>query len=244
MKKEYTLTEVSKLLQVPQHRLIYLCEAKVIIPDKSDAKGRGSSRRFSERNLLEFWVALTLSEFHVPAYYSTKILTTLRSFAKEVGKLVPTFQFPSSLTDANLPQINLLITNGTRLFFVLNLPNARPIVLGGVDLNKQTQKMQLVNIEIAFERKRKSNQFGTIDTSNIWQQRFLHTQSNPNSKRSTNNAAQFTNLNFTTNDTFKFLRHTTPHFQEDNPVSTLHKHVNIRRIILELVDFELDIQPK
>ena len=151
MKKEYTLTEVSKLLQVPQHRLIYLCEAKVIIPDKSDAKGRGSSRRFSERNLLEFWVALTLSEFHVPAYYSTKILTTLRSFAKEVGKLVPTFQFPSSLTDANLPQINLLITNGTRLFFVLNLPNARPIVLGGVDLNKQTQKMQLVNIEIAFE---------------------------------------------------------------------------------------------
>ena len=150
-KQEYTLTEVSKLLQVPQHRLIYLCEAKVVIPDNSDAKGRGSSRRFSERNLLEFLIALTLSEFHVPANISTKIVTTLRMFAKEMGKLLPEFQFPLSLMEPNAPQINLLITNGTRLFFVLNRANARPIVLGGVDLKKQTQAMKLVNIEIAFE---------------------------------------------------------------------------------------------
>lgn len=150
-KQEYTLTEVSKLLQVPQHRLIYLCEAKVVIPDNLDAKGRGSSRRFSERNLLEFLVALTLSEFHVPANISTKIVTTLRMFTKEVGKLLPEFQFPFSLMEPNAPQINLLITNGTKLFFVLNRANARPIVLGGVDLKKQTQAMKLVNIEIAFE---------------------------------------------------------------------------------------------
>ena len=151
MKEEYTLTEVSKLLQVPQHRLIYLCEAKVIIPDKLDAKGRGSSRRFSERNLLEFLVALTLSEFYVPANISTKIVFILRKFAKEVGKLVPKFQLPSSLMDASAPQINLLITNGTRLYFVLNLNYAQPIVLGGVDLKKPAQKIQLVNIEFAFE---------------------------------------------------------------------------------------------
>ena len=151
MKEEYTLTEFSKLLQVPQHRLIYLCEAKVIIPDKLDAKGRGSSRRFSERNLLEFLVALTLSEFYVPANISTKIVFILRKFAKEVGKLVPKFQLPSSLMDANAPQINLLITNGTRLYFVLNLNYAQPIVLGGVDLKKPAQKIQLVNIEFAFE---------------------------------------------------------------------------------------------
>ena len=151
MKEEYTLTEVSKLLQVPQHRLIYLCEAKVIIPDKLDAKGRGSSRRFSKRNLLEFLVALTLSEFYVPANISTKIVFILRKFAKEVGKLVPKFQLPSSLMDANAPQIDLLITNGTRLYFVLNLNYAQPIVLGGVDLKKPAQKIQLVNIEFAFE---------------------------------------------------------------------------------------------
>ena len=151
MKEEYTLTEVSKLLQVPQHRLIYLCEAKVIIPDKLDAKGRGSSRRFSKRNLLEFLVALTLSEFYVPANISTKIVFILRKFAKDVGKLVPKFQLPSSLMDANAPQIDLLITNGTRLYFVLNLNYAQPIVLGGVDLKKPAQKIQLVNIEFAFE---------------------------------------------------------------------------------------------
>ena len=151
-KNEYTLTETSKLLQVPQHRLIYLCEAKVIIPDKSDAKGRGSSRRFSKRNLLEFLVAITLSEFHVPANISAKIITTVRMFAKEVEKLLPNFRFPFSLTDAHAPQIDLFITNGTRLFFVLNLANDRPIVLGGVDLKKQIQEMNLLNIEIAFHQ--------------------------------------------------------------------------------------------
>ncbi len=150
-KNEFTLTEVSKLLQIPQHRLIYLCEAKVVIPDRSDAKGRGSSRRFSERNLLEFLVALTLNEFHTPANVSAKIVFTLRQFANEVGELVPNFKFPSSLMDKNTPQLSLLITNGTRLFFVLNFAQARPIVLGGVDLDKRTQKMQLVNIEVAFE---------------------------------------------------------------------------------------------
>lgn len=150
-KNEYTLTEISKLLQIPQHRLIYLCEAKVVIPDRSDAKGRGSSRRFSERNLLEFLVALTLNEFHTPANISAKIVLTLRLFTNEVGKLVPNFQFPSSLIDSNTPQLSLLITNGTRLFFVLNFAQTQPIVLGGVDLDKQTQKMQLVNIEVAFE---------------------------------------------------------------------------------------------
>ena len=148
--KEYTLTEISKLLQLPQHRLIYLCEANVIVPDRSDAKGRGSSRRFSVRNLLEFLVALTLSEFYIPANISTKVIFTLRIFAKEIEKLLPRFQFPFSLTDANAPQINLLITNGTRLFFVLNLADDRPIVLGGVDLSKQTQEMKMANIEIAF----------------------------------------------------------------------------------------------
>ena len=169
-KKEYSLTEVSKLLQLPQHRLIYLCEAKVIVPDKSDAKGRGSSRRFSERNLLEFLVATTLSEFHVPAKISVNIITTVRMFAKEVEKLLPKFRFPYSLTDANAPQINLLITNGTRLFFVLNFTDARPVVLGGVDLKKQTQKMKIVNIEFAFNQ----------DKNGIDVEQIIHQVSNSN----------------------------------------------------------------
>ena len=146
-KMEFTLTEISNLLQVPQHRLIYYCEANVVIPDKSDAKGRGSSRRFSKLNLLEFLVALTLSEFHVPANISAKIFVTLRMFVKEVRKQIPKFKLLSSLAKANSPQIDLLITNGTRLFFMLNPPGVSSVVLGGVDLKKDNQEIELVNIE-------------------------------------------------------------------------------------------------
>ena len=146
-KMEFTLTEISNLLQVPQHRLIYYCEAKVVIPDKSDAKGRGSSRRFSKLNLLEFLVALTLSEFHVPANISVKIFVTFRMFVKEVRKQIPKFELLSSLAKANSLQIDLLITNGTRLFFILNPSGVSSVVLGGVDLKKDNQEMKLVNIE-------------------------------------------------------------------------------------------------
>jgi len=55
-----SLTEIARLLGEPQHRLIYLCEKGVVVPGHGDASGRGSSRRFSRRNLLEFAVALRL----------------------------------------------------------------------------------------------------------------------------------------------------------------------------------------
>jgi DNA-binding transcriptional MerR regulator len=63
----WTLTEAARLLGEPQHRLIYLCEKGVVEPDVQDAGGRGSSRRFSNRNLLEFAVALRLRELELPA---------------------------------------------------------------------------------------------------------------------------------------------------------------------------------
>ena len=53
---EWTLSEAARLLRQPQHRLIYLCEKAAVIPDYADAHGRGSSRRFSARNLLEFFL--------------------------------------------------------------------------------------------------------------------------------------------------------------------------------------------
>ena len=94
---------------------------------------------------------MTLSEFHVPANLSIKFLSLLRIFAREVGNIIPEFQLPSSLTDVNAPQMSLLITNSSRLFFVISLVKTLPIILGGVDLDKSTQKMQLVNIEVVFE---------------------------------------------------------------------------------------------
>ena len=83
-KNEWTISEIARLLNQPQHRLIYLCEKEVIIPDFSDAHGRGSSRRFSARNIFEFSTALVLSEFHFPATMSANFLYAIRSFETSV----------------------------------------------------------------------------------------------------------------------------------------------------------------
>ena len=61
-KTEWTLFEIAKLLHQPQHRLIYLCEKGVIVPELSDAQGRGSSRRLSASNIFEFAIALFIGE--------------------------------------------------------------------------------------------------------------------------------------------------------------------------------------
>ena len=102
-KKEWTLTEIAKLLQQPQHRLIYLREKDVINPDEMDAEGRSSSRRFSARNLFEFSVTLTLAEFHIPAIMSGKILLALRSFDKVLKKTIPNLDLPYALRAPKAP---------------------------------------------------------------------------------------------------------------------------------------------
>src|ERR1035441_4535125 len=63
---EWSLAQISRLLQEPQHRLIYLCEKRAVVPDRGDARGRGSSRGFSERNILEFALALRLRRLELP----------------------------------------------------------------------------------------------------------------------------------------------------------------------------------
>ena len=62
----WTLSEVARLFGQPQHRLIHLCEKGVVRADFEEARGRGSSRRFSRRNLLQLAVALKLRELMVP----------------------------------------------------------------------------------------------------------------------------------------------------------------------------------
>ena len=132
-KKEWTLTEIAKLLQQPQHRLIYLCEKDVIIPDGMDAEGRGSSRRFSARNLFEFSIALTLGEFHIPAILSGKILFALRSFEKLLNKAIPNLDLPYALRAPNAPEIRALLTNGSCLYFAIE-GGGKTKLIGGVDL--------------------------------------------------------------------------------------------------------------
>lgn len=144
--EELTLTEIARLLNEPQHRLIYLCEKLVVVPDGSDAKGRGSSRRFSERNLFEFSIVLTLSEFHIPAIISKSILSTIRSFEIKVRQDMPDFRLPQSLAGPEAPELAVVLTDGSYLSFTLGFTGQAMKTVGRVNLNKS---IQAVNVSVS-----------------------------------------------------------------------------------------------
>ena len=131
---EWTLTEAARLLGEPQHRLIYLCEKGVIKPDFQEADGRGSSRRFSARNLLEFGVALRLRALGIPASVSGAVVYVLRGFEKVMGKQRPGFSLPGSLMGANAPELKVVIGDDQRLYFTLGSGKSRTKTYGGVSL--------------------------------------------------------------------------------------------------------------
>ena len=110
------MTEAARLLGEPQHRLIYLCEKGVVQPDVQDARGRGSSRRFSDRNLFEFAIALRLRDLEIAASFVGAILYVLRAFEGSVAKRKSGFRLPGSLREGHPPDIRLIISDEARLF--------------------------------------------------------------------------------------------------------------------------------
>ncbi len=158
-RSKWTLTQISSLLNQPQYKLIYLCERGVIIPDGSDAKGRGSSRRFSARNLFEFVVALKLSEFHVPTNLTVNILRALRSFDRHLGESYPMLKLPYSLRIPNSPEVKIILIDGSRLYFSIGIKGRKPTYIGDLDLlnyDKYTFSTKTVDdpstSEVAIER--------------------------------------------------------------------------------------------
>jgi len=131
---EWTLSEAARLLCEPQHRLIYLCEKGVVQPDLQDADGRGSSRRFSARNLLEFGVVLRLRELGIPASVIGAVLYVLRGFEKAIGRQVLGFKLPGSLTVAGAPELKVIIGDDQRLYFSLGSGKAKVKTYGGISL--------------------------------------------------------------------------------------------------------------
>jgi hypothetical protein len=134
--REWTLTQAARSLGEPQHRLIYLCEQGVVQPDLEDAKGRGSSRRFSARNLLEFAVALRLRELKLPASLIGAVTSTLRAFERKVQDHIHAFRLPESLRGAGAPDLRVLISDGRRLYLSLGTSKDRPKVYGGIELKR------------------------------------------------------------------------------------------------------------
>lgn len=136
----FTLTEASRRLGEPQHRLIHLCEKGVVQPDHRDAEGRGSSRRFSARNVLEFSIALRLREMHQPLAVSGAVVQVLRQFEGEVGKQLKGFRLPEGLRGESAPDLRVVLSDGTTLFFLLGQRSQKPKVFGGVALERGEQR--------------------------------------------------------------------------------------------------------
>ena len=131
---DWTLTEAARLLGEPQHRLIYLCERGAVEPDVQDAEGRGSSRRFSSRNLLEFAVALRLRDLELPAAMIAAVVHVLRTFEDAIGRQISGFCLPDSLRAKGAPDLRVVIGDGRRLYFTLAASARPPKVYGGIDL--------------------------------------------------------------------------------------------------------------
>lgn len=136
MRAEWSLSDAARLLRQTQHRLIYLCEKRVIVPDHADASGRGSSRRFSARNLLEFEMALRLRELTVPVGSIAAILYALRAFEARVRQQIPGFSLPDGLRTGQAPDLRIVVTDEGRLYFSLGRGTARPKLYGGIDFGR------------------------------------------------------------------------------------------------------------
>jgi hypothetical protein len=141
MKKKpdiWTLTQAARLLGEPQHRLIYLCEKGVVVPDIQDAEGRGSSRRFSARNLLEFAIALRLRELEIGVALVGAVVHVLRAFERRVGKELRDFRLPDSLRVPGAPDLRVVIADAGRLYFTLATGGSPARLFGGIDLQDVT----------------------------------------------------------------------------------------------------------
>ena len=131
----WTLSEVARLVGQPQHRLIHLCEKGVVRAEFEEARGRGSSRRFSRRNLLQFAVALKLRELMVPVALIGAVVHVLDAFEKVLARETPGFRLPDSLAESGAPELRVIITDSRTLFFALHSKKGEAKLFGGIDLD-------------------------------------------------------------------------------------------------------------
>jgi hypothetical protein len=130
----YSLSEIARWLDVPQHRLIHLCEKHVVIPDVHEATGRGSSRSFSPRNYLEFAVALRLRDMFIPVATLRGIIDVFRGFGRQVAELRPGRSTLDYLRDETSPELRIILSDGRLLYFGLYTGAGASRLYGGIPL--------------------------------------------------------------------------------------------------------------
>lgn len=144
-KRSFTLLEVARRLDVQQHRLIHLCEKGVVVPDVHGAAGRGSSRLFSSRNLLELAVALQLREMMLPVGAVGSIIHVLAAFEQQVRVELPDFSLPGSLSDDYAPDLRIIISDGRSIYFSLGMADRERRLFGGIPLTHLPDDKARVN---------------------------------------------------------------------------------------------------
>ena len=127
--------QVARLLDQQPHRLISLCEQRVVHPDVKDADGRGTSRLFSERNLLEFAVVLPLRRLRFSVPILTAIVCVLRGFEEHQKKNWPEFVLPNTLWWPKAPALRMIIGNGQALYVLHEVVPPHATAYGPIDLN-------------------------------------------------------------------------------------------------------------
>jgi len=131
--RTFTLSELARSLDAPQHKLIHLCEKGVIAPEFQDAAGRGSSRLFSTRNFLEFAIALRLRSMMTSVAAVGAILLVLRRFELVIQEDLPEFSLPDKLRDPGAPDLRLIVSDGTAIYF--SLGGVEPKLFGGIPMD-------------------------------------------------------------------------------------------------------------
>lgn len=129
----FTLSGIARRLDVPQHRLIHLCEKGVVVPEIHDAAGRGSSRVFSADNFLELEVALRLRDMMLPVGVVGAIIHVLHRFGKEL-EVKADASLAESLRGPNSPELRIILSDGEAIFFTFARPDHKPSLFGGIPL--------------------------------------------------------------------------------------------------------------
>lgn len=107
-------------------------------PDLQDASGRGSSRVFSSRNLLEFAVALRLRETMLSVAAVRAVLHVLRAFESRLKQELPGFSLPDSLRSERAPDLRIVLSDGRSIYFSLGRTGGKPKLFGGIPLEQLT----------------------------------------------------------------------------------------------------------
>lgn len=132
--RSFTLSEIARRLDVPQHRLIHLCEKGVVVPDVQRAAGRGSSRVFSSRNFLELAVALRLRDMMLPIAAIAAVVHVLEAFEGRLQEDFPHFALAHSLREGRSPDLRVIISDGQTIYFSLGAAGKQPKLFGGIPL--------------------------------------------------------------------------------------------------------------